>query len=120
MPFQLDPTLIATSDGAINPLRMLARVERITGKKWQGVTATGVTVQRGTEGSPAVDGSMVLDQPELDTIRVTGFVPFSIELDVSWGALQTEVARLLQDAKDEEEASPSSTVMGSAPPPPTG
>jgi HK97 family phage major capsid protein len=36
---------------------------------------------------------------------VTGFIPFSVEIDADWTAMRSEVTRLLQDAKDTEEAS---------------
>lgn len=115
VPFQLDPTLILTTDGAINPLRDgMARVERITGKKWQGVTTAGVTATRGTEIAQAASADISdLAQPEVDTNRVDVFIPLSIELEASWGAVQTELARLIQDAKDVEEATSFVTGDGS-------
>jgi HK97 family phage major capsid protein len=83
----------------------MARVERITGKKWQGVTTAGVTATRGTEIAQAASADLSdLAQPEVDTNRVDVFIPLSIELEASWGAVQTELARLIQDAKDVEEA----------------
>ncbi|MEW2300272.1 phage major capsid protein [Streptomyces sp. NPDC006655] len=110
VPFQLDPTVILTSDGAINPLRQIARVEQITGKVWEGVTSAGVTVTRGAEGDEAADNSPTLAQPSVGTERVQGFVPFTVELQRSWAALSSEMTALLQDAKDIEEAS--SFVLG--------
>lgn len=104
VPFQLDPTLIRTSDGAINPLRSIARVERITGKKWQGVTAGPVTVTRGGEVVVATPTGPVLGQPEVETNKVQGFVPITIELGLAWPSAQAELATSFQDAKDEEEA----------------
>ena len=105
VPFQLDPTLIRTSDGAINGLRPIARVERITGKEWLGVTATGVTVRRGLEGTVSVASEPVLGQPNLGTVKVDAFVPFTIELGLAWPSILAQMAPILQDAKDEEEAS---------------
>jgi HK97 family phage major capsid protein/HK97 family phage prohead protease len=104
VPFQLDPTVILTSNGAINPLRHLARVETITGKEWDGVTSAGVTVTRATEGTEVGTGDAAFTQPSVRTTRVQGFVPFSVELDVSWGALRSQMTALLMDAKDIEEA----------------
>lgn len=105
VPFQLDPTVILTNAGTVNPIREVARVEQITGKQWQGVTSAGVTVQRGTEGSTAADDSFTLGQQTLSTNRVSGFVPFNIEVDLAWGALRSEITRLLVDAKAREEDS---------------
>lgn len=117
VPFQLDPTVILTSNGVVNPLRQISRVETITGKEWDGVSSAGVTVTRGTEGQEVGTGDPALAQPSVRTSRVQGFVPFSIELDVSWGALRSQMTGLLQDAKDVEEATAFTTGNGTAPNP---
>jgi HK97 family phage major capsid protein len=106
VPFQLDPTLILTSDGVINPLRDgMARIERIVGKAWQGVTTAGVTATRGTEVAEAADADPNdLANPEVATNRVDVFIPLSIELELAWGAVQAQLAPVIQDAKDTEEA----------------
>src|SRR5690606_351462 len=68
VPFQLDPTLIPTSDGVINPLRSVARVERITGKEWSGVTAGAVSVARVGEEDPVTqDGTPALGETPVRT-----------------------------------------------------
>jgi HK97 family phage major capsid protein len=117
VPFQLDPTVILTSNGVVNPLRQISRVETITGKEWDGVTSAGVTVSRGTEGQEQGTGDPAFIQPSVRTTRVQGFIPFSIELDVSWGALRTQMTNLLMDAKDVEEATAFATGNGTAPNP---
>jgi HK97 family phage major capsid protein/HK97 family phage prohead protease len=104
VPFQLDPTVILTSDGVINPLRSVARQVQITGKVWEGVTTQGVVVTRSAEATEVPDNSFTLAQPTVNATRVTGFVPFSVELESSWGAMRSEITRLLADAKDQEEA----------------
>lgn len=105
VPFQLDPTVILTNAGTVNPIRQLARVETIVGKQWQGVTSAGATVSRGAEAATAPDSSITLAQPVVSTNRVQGFVPFSIEIDLSWSALQREITAVLVDAKNREEDS---------------
>jgi HK97 family phage major capsid protein/HK97 family phage prohead protease len=104
VPFQLDPTVILTSDGVINPLRSMARVVQITGKEWQGLTSAGISVTRSTEASEVSEQSPQFEQPTVRPSRVTGFIPFSVEIDADWSAMRSEVTRLLQDAKDTEEA----------------
>lgn len=104
VPFQLDPTIILTSDGVTNPLRSLARQVQIVGKKWEGVTSAAVTVSRGAEGGEAPDSTPTLAQPSVGTIPVQGFVPFSREIGQSWTEMGSEITMLLQDAKDTEEA----------------
>ncbi|MGZ0231118.1 phage major capsid protein [Streptomyces sp. CPS1] len=110
VPMQLDPTIILTSDGAINPLRQVARQVQIVGKVWEGVTSAGVTVTRGAEGDEAPDSTPTLAQPSVTTTRVQGFVPFSVEIERSWSEMRGEVTMLLQDAKDMEEAN--SFILG--------
>lgn len=105
VPFQLDPTVILTNAGTANPIRQVARIEQIVGKQWQGVTSSGASVTRGAEGSTAPDSSFTLTQPVVSTNRVQGFIPFSYEVDLAWGALRSEITKLLMDAKDREEDS---------------
>jgi HK97 family phage major capsid protein len=111
VPFTLDPTVILTSDGSTNPLRAISRVETITGRAWEGVTSAGITVGRSGEAAEVDDDAPTLAQPTVTPTRVDGFVPFSIESDQDWPRLRSEMTRLLQDAKDQEEAS--SFVTGS-------
>jgi HK97 family phage major capsid protein len=103
-PFDLDPTVILTSDGEVSPLRQISRVERIAGKTWQGITSAGITVTRSPENEEGTDNAFAIDQPEVSPTRVLATVPFSVEIDQDWPQLRSEVARLLADAKDVEEA----------------
>lgn len=89
---------------AINPLRQISRVVSIVGKEWQGVTSEGVTVTRTSEGDEATDDSPTLEQPVVRANRVQAFIPFSIEVGQDWSSLQSEMGRLIADAKDVEEA----------------
>jgi HK97 family phage major capsid protein/HK97 family phage prohead protease len=106
VPFTLDPTLILTSDGSVNPLRQMARVERLTqGNTWKGVTTAGVTLTRGpAELQPVTPTEVTFGQPEVTVQPVKAEIQFSIEADEDWPRLQTELARILQEAKDDEEA----------------
>ena len=105
VPFQLDPTVMLTSAGVRNPIRELARVETIVGKEWQGVTSAGTSVSRGAEASVAPASNFTLDQPVVRTNRVQGYTVFSLEIDLSWSALRSEITRMLVDAKAQEEQS---------------
>jgi len=104
VPFQLDPTIILTSSGGVSPLRDISRVEKIVGKEYDLVTSAGVTAHRVAEAAPNVDDSPVLAQPTVRANRVQGFVPFSVELEGDWNALQSQMLALLADAKALEEA----------------
>lgn len=104
VPFVLDPSIVPTSNGAVNPLRAISRVETVSVGEWKGVTSGGITAAYAAEGTEAGDNAPTLAQPDLITERAQAFVPYSIEVGGDWGSLQTEMAKLLQDAKDALEA----------------
>lgn len=115
VPFTLDPTVVATSDGAVNPYRRISRVEQIVGNTWKGVTSAGVSVSRQTEGTEATDDSPTLGQPEVTVQRVQAFVPFSVEVDADWPRMQAELSIMLQQGKDVEEATSFTNGNGTPP-----
>lgn len=104
VPYTLDPTLILTSNGQANPLRSIARVETITGNNWRGLSSAGITLARGAEAAAVTASSVTFAQPALTVSAVKGEIQFSIESDEDWPRLQADMARVLQDAKDAEEA----------------
>jgi HK97 family phage major capsid protein len=104
VPFELDPTIIPTSNLAVNPFRAIARVEQITVDEWRGVSSGGVTVAYAAEATAASDNAPTLAQPTISTEKAQAFIPFSIEIGMDWPSLQAEMGRLLQDGKDELEA----------------
>jgi len=112
VPFQLDPTLVLTSSGGVSPLRDISRVEKIVGKEYDLVTTGSVTAHRVAEAAPAVDDSPTLAQPTIRANRVQAFIPFSVELEGDWTALQAEMLRLLADAKALEEADSGGATTG--------
>src|SRR5690606_7566553 len=104
VPFMLDPSVILTSDGSINPLRRIARVVQIGGKEGQGLTSSGITVSRDSEASEVSDDGPTFAQPTVRTVKVQGFVPFSIEIEQDWATMRSEITMMLADAKETEEA----------------
>lgn len=104
VPVELDPTLILTSDGVVNDIRRISRVETITGQEWKGVTSGAVTVSRVAENTAVTENSPTLAQPRAVPTAVKGLVKFSIEVGQDWNSLQAEIGRLLADAKDVEES----------------
>jgi HK97 family phage major capsid protein len=111
IPFALDPTLVPTSNYVVNPMRALGNVVTIAGSNtWLGVTSPTVTATRVAEGTEATDNAPTLVQPSITVTKAHAFVPFSIEVSEDWDALQSEMARMIQQGKDEEEGS--SFVVG--------
>jgi HK97 family phage major capsid protein len=104
VPVVLDPTVLPTSDGALNTLRNISRVEVITGNTWEGVTSAGLTAAFTAEATEASDNAPTLAQPIAYVEKAQAFVPFSIEIGEDWERLQFEMARMFADAKDLLEA----------------
>jgi HK97 family phage major capsid protein len=103
--YTLDPTIIPTSSLSVNPFREFASVETIAGtNEWRGVTSAGVTAAYAAEAAAATDNSPTLAQPSLVVAKAHCFVPASIELTQDWGSLQSDIAALIMDAKDDLEA----------------
>jgi HK97 family phage major capsid protein len=103
VPFTLDPTIILTSAGSQSAIRDYARVETISSDRWKGVSSTGITAAFAPELTEASDNAPALLQPTADSEKWQAFVPFSIEIGQDWGSLQTEMARLIAEAKRDLE-----------------
>lgn len=103
--YTLDPTIVPTSNFSVNPFRALARIETLSGtNEWKAVTSGAITAAYSPEATQAGDNAPTLAQPDIIVEKAQAFVPYSIELGEDWGALAQEMANLLQDAKDDLEA----------------
>jgi HK97 family phage major capsid protein len=100
IPVTLDPTIVLTSGGALNPVRRLARVVTISTNEWRGVTSDGVTVTYRAEAAMMADNSPTLVQPVITARRWDAFVPYSWEVGADWqgNALQNELVGLIADS----------------------
>jgi HK97 family phage major capsid protein len=113
VPFTLDPTVIPTSNSVVNPARALARIETISGSNtWNGVSSGAITATRVAEATAATDNTPTMAAPTLTVTKAHAFVPFSIEVQEDWGALEAEMGKLLQDAKDDDEGTQFVTGAG--------
>jgi HK97 family phage major capsid protein len=113
VPFELDPTVIPTSNLAINPFRAISNVIQVSVDEWRGVSSGAVVAAYGAELAPASDNAPTLAQPTISTEKAVSFIPFSIEVGQDWNGLQAEMAGLLQDAKDTLEATKFALGTGS-------
>ncbi len=100
VPIQIDPTVIMTSNGVINPYRAICRIETTTSYIWQGVTSAGMTAQYRAEGATMSDNSPALVAKPIQPERADAFVPFSWEAGQDWGSLEANLAVAIQDSKD--------------------
>ncbi len=104
VPYALDPTILLSGDGTINPMRQVARVITITTDVWKGVASEGVSAHWYAESAEVSDDTPTLAQPEVTVRRASAFIPFTIEVGMDYAGLQAELGRLFADAKDSLEA----------------
>lgn len=100
VPFVLDPTIILTSGGTINPLREISAVKTIVAKTWNGVASSGVSASYVAEATEATDDAPTLTQPSVAAHRAQSFVPASIEAEEDIAGLAGDLVELFRDAKD--------------------
>jgi HK97 family phage major capsid protein len=113
VPFQLDPTIILTSDGSANDIRMFARQVVATGDKWNGVTSAAVSWSWDAEAAEVSDDAPAFGQPEIPIYKAQGFVPISIEALQDEQNVTATVAELLARGKDDLEGVSLITGSGS-------
>ena len=123
VPQLLDPTVVLTNNGAVNPMRLVSRVETGISNKWEGVSSAGVTAQWVAEAVESTDGSPTLAQPDIDAHKANAVVTASIELagqlaagTGDWARISQEVGRMFTDAKDRLECIAFATGNGSGRP----
>jgi HK97 family phage major capsid protein/HK97 family phage prohead protease len=102
--FDLDPTIMGTGARGVAPWRTISRVIPIVGDEWRGVTSGAITTAYDTEAAETTDNAPTLTQPAISTEKAQAFVPFSIEIDMDWTGMRGEMSQLLQESKDDLEA----------------
>ncbi len=112
LPFSLDPSIMNTSDGALNPIRQLAKVITVGTREWKGITSAGVSASYDAEASEVSDDTPTLGQPTITTAMGRAFIPVSMELFDDWTSMQEELAELFADARDTLDATKFLTGSG--------
>jgi len=79
VPFQLDPTVIITSDGTLSEIRQIARTVVATGDVWNGISSGAVSFSWDAEAAEVSDDTTTFAQPSIPIYKGAGFVPISIE-----------------------------------------
>ncbi len=113
LPYELDPTVVLTSSGVINPIRSLATKKQTTQEIWKGVTSAGMTARyREAEGEEAEDNSPTFVQPEITCHPADAYGEWTFEFGQDYGSISGELAVMVTEAKDELEASKFATGTG--------
>jgi HK97 family phage major capsid protein len=100
LPIVIDPSIMLSSSGAINPIRQLARQITISTTEWRGVSSAGVVASYDPEAGEVSDDTPTLAQPVILAEMWRVFVPYSIEIGQDFGGLEQELLQLTADARD--------------------
>jgi HK97 family phage major capsid protein len=115
IPQLLDPTVVLTNDGVVDPIRSISRVVTGTSNVWTGINSAGVTASWDGEGVEVSDDAPTLGQPTITAYKGAAWIPFSIEIGMDWVGLAEEAVRLFADAKMRLEGAAFATGSGSQP-----
>lgn len=110
VPVTLDPTVVLTNSGAVNPLRDISTVKTIVGSNiYNGVTSAGVNAEWLTENSQAADASPTFGQISITAHKAAAYLFGSWEM-LSDSGFSSELAGLFADAKNRLEAAAMATA----------
>jgi HK97 family phage major capsid protein len=112
IPLTLDPAVLLTSNGSINPLRQISRVVQIATDTWNGVTSAGVTAEWTAEAAEVADASPTLASPSIPVYKGDAFVPFSFEVQGDAVNFMQELGKLLVDGAEQLNATAYTTGSG--------
>ena len=120
LPSPLDPSIVLTNAGTIDPMRSVARLEKTTSRNKRFVASAGVTVSWDGEGAETSDDTPSLTEVDINTHKAQGFVQASIEAAMDQPDWGQEVVRLFADAKARIEGSAFINGAGDGSDQPTG
>lgn len=116
VPQQLDPTLILTADGSVNPFRQIARKVTATGDRWDGVSAGNAAWSWDGEAVEVSDDSVAIANPNITIHKAQGFIPFSAEVQADAVNFTQDLGMVLAGGKDDLEAAAFATGSGAGQP----
>ena len=97
VPIPLDPNIVLTNAGIINPIRSLARVESTAHAVWTGAASAGTTAYWTGENTALTEANPTLTQLTVTPKKMTGWLTASLELVMDSNVAQ-QVPALLADA----------------------
>ncbi len=116
VPLTLDPAILLTNAGTINPLRRVSRVVQTVTDNWNGVSSAGVTANWYAEHAEVSDDSPTLAQPTIPVHRGSSFIPFSFKFGMDAPNALAELQKLLLDGADRLMSTAYTTGTGTGQP----
>lgn len=115
VPFTLDPSVILTNAGSINPYRQISTIKTTATNTWNGVASAGMNAAWLAEAAVVGDNTPTFSNIVITPQKAAAWVFGSYEI-LEDSDFATEVPRLLADAKDRLEESAFAVGTGSGQP----
>jgi len=112
LPSPLDPAIVLTNDGDIDPMRSVARVDTTAAKEKRYITSAGSSFSFDAEASEVSDDTFTEAEVTITTAKGQGFIQASLEAWADQPNFSEEVARIIADGKARLEASKFVTGTG--------
>lgn len=116
VPSHLDPTLILSNDGTVNPFRRACRVESGVTNVYTSLTSAGITASWDAEAAEVSDDAPSFSNPTATAFKGAAFVPISIEAFEDARGREGEIVAMIVDAKDRLESTAFATGNGTSEP----
>lgn len=101
VPMSLDPSILLSSAGSINPLRRISRVVQTVTDSWNGVTSAGSTAEWKPEAAQVADASPTLAPAPIPVHFGDSYVPYSFEIGMDAPNFLQELSMVLRDAAEQ-------------------
>jgi len=98
VPFTLDPTIILTNAGVIDPMRQIATIKQTATDTASYITSAGATAGWSAEAAEATDGNVSVGQVTVTPKRADTWIAGTYEILADSG-FSSELSRLVADAK---------------------
>jgi HK97 family phage major capsid protein len=102
LPYTLDPTIVLTNSGSVNPYRQLATVKQTPTNAWNGVTSAGVNAQWLAEAAEVPDNTPTVGPINIPLHKAAAWVFGSYEI-LRATDFANDLPRLFGDARDRLE-----------------
>lgn len=116
VPLTLDPAIMLTNDGSINPLRRISRVVQTSSNTWEGVTSAGATAEWKAEHAQAADGTPALAGPSIPVHLGDVDVIYSYEVGMDALNFARGMQEVMMDAADNLAVAAYTTGTGTGQP----
>ncbi|MGW6258782.1 phage major capsid protein [Streptomyces sp. NPDC055085] len=104
LPSPLDPTIVLTNSGAVDPMRSVARIVTTTAKSHRFITSAGSSFSFDAELAEVSDDTFAEAEVPVANHKGQGFVQASLEVWADQPGFDSEVAKIIADGKARLEA----------------